>query len=239
MARVYHNRRKTAWTDYVIEDPAPCTTLDFGSAFDTQGSGDEKLPYSRQPSAQTLDSQTTAADSLDGRCSLSSGCIDCPSCDSHLLRCLKSKVSPDRCCVCDAVDSEYEISGRCLNEVLAEADERGWSPMLIAARRGQTEAVHALIELGAQADCEEASSGWTPLMYAASLGHAEIVKALIAAGVNVNKLASKSGWNALCAAHLAGNDDIASVLVSHGANVKAACRCCPELAERYATCYKC
>lgn len=220
--RVYHNRRRTSWTEYVMEDEpmaGKAVILEGGKADDG---------FSRQSTMVSLGD----CSELGSSSSLPSPCNSACPCASHLLQVVKGRECPNFDCVTNAAYSEYEVSGRGLSEVLAEPDERGWCPMLIAAQRGFVQAVDALIELGAKVNCQEPSSGWTPLMYAAALGHVTIVRKLMAAGADVDKIVH--GDNALCIALLAGNMDVARALIEYNANVKDfRCRF-PDLIERYA-----
>lgn len=60
-------------------------------------------------------------------------------------------------------------------------DNRGWTPLHIAASMGRTEATQVLLSSGAEPNARDCD-GFTPLHYAALRGNPDLVKALLAAG---------------------------------------------------------
>jgi hypothetical protein len=95
----------------------------------------------------------------------------------------------------------------------------GTRPLLIAAKKGNTEIIRILIESGAQVDGRD-KSGLTPLMSAASVGKAGNVETLIAAAADLNAKDNK-GITALMWATVKGFADVVEILLSNGADVKA------------------
>jgi Ankyrin repeats (3 copies)/Ankyrin repeat len=95
----------------------------------------------------------------------------------------------------------------------------GTRPLLIAAKKGNTEIIRILIENGAQVDGRD-KSGLTPLMSAASVGKAGNVETLIAAAADLNAKDNK-GITALMWATVKGFADVVEILLSNGADVKA------------------
>ena len=60
------------------------------------------------------------------------------------------------------------------------------TPLHKAARQGDTEAIVALIDAGADPNAKDDSGGDTPLHQAAKGGHAKAIAALLAAGADPN-----------------------------------------------------
>lgn len=65
-----------------------------------------------------------------------------------------------------------------------ESHYHGWTPLNIAAWRGQLDMVNDLIQLGENPN-EPDTTGWTPMARAAAQGHEAIVVALLRAGAKV------------------------------------------------------
>jgi ankyrin repeat protein len=77
-----------------------------------------------------------------------------------------------------------------------DADEKGRTPMLLAAQSGRDESVRMLVELGADINRAD-KDGRTPVWMAAENGHEEAYRALVELGANANsadesRLASQS-----------------------------------------------
>jgi len=95
----------------------------------------------------------------------------------------------------------------------------GTRPLLIAAKKENTEIIKILVENGAQVDGRD-KNGLTPLMSAASVGKARNVEVLIAAAADLNAKDNK-GITALMWATLKGFADVVETLLSNGAEVNA------------------
>lgn len=209
-ARIYHNRRRTAWTDYKLgskEAETANQTLSRQSTADTDfGAGSPSRPHEIKMSPSTRNLLVT----LEAQ-----KCIGC---------CIqRTKVLEDALTYC-------RIPGYCEN---CPCTDDGWSPLLIATQRGDAESVETLLSNGAEVDCKEPQSGWTPLMFAASLGDCYIVKLLLKYNASVNAFASPHDWNPLCAAIQANNMDVVRVLLDAGADISLIKKRHPALAEVY------
>jgi ankyrin repeat protein len=88
---------------------------------------------------------------------------------------------------------------------------------LNAVKRGDIDAVLALLESGANVDVRD-RYGQTALMLAAHGGHSGIVETLIAYRADMN-ITAKFGLSALMLAIVAGHTDIACLLAKSGADL--------------------
>ena len=96
-------------------------------------------------------------------------------------------------------------------------DERGWTPLMIAAANGNEKLTLLLILSGARLMARDIN-GFTPLHWAAFSGMSDVVELLISKEVDVNSQ-SKFGWTSLMQACTRGHLSVCSVLVASGANV--------------------
>ncbi len=94
-----------------------------------------------------------------------------------------------------------------------------YTPLLMAAKNGNTAMIEALTAAGADANTPT-TNGATPLMMAAASGQAAAVNALVAHGADVNATEVK-GETALVFAAAFGRTDAIRALTAHGADVKA------------------
>jgi uncharacterized protein len=106
------------------------------------------------------------------------------------------------------------------DETIATGD----TPLHIAARTGDLDAVNALLAAGATVDAQNAM-GWTPLFCAAynheiDCGFASVVQRLIDAGANVNQRIT-FGITPLMLAAGGGEAAVCQALLDAGAEVKA------------------
>jgi ankyrin repeat protein len=93
----------------------------------------------------------------------------------------------------------------------------GTRPLLIAAKKGNTEIIKMLVENGAKVDGRD-KTGLTPLMSAASAGKARNVEVLIAAAADLNAKDNK-GITALMWAAMKGFPEVVEILLRNGAGV--------------------
>ena len=93
------------------------------------------------------------------------------------------------------------------------------NPLHDAAGKGDTAAVKALLETGADVEGKD-NHGWTALQNAAGKGHIEIVKALLTAGAAVNE-GDRFGWTVLHGAVLEGHTETVKALLAVGAAINA------------------
>jgi ankyrin repeat protein len=103
-------------------------------------------------------------------------------------------------------------------------DPAGNTPLILAARKGNTEQVNALLQKNADANSHN-REGTTALMAATwggdGRGNTQIARTLIAHGADVNAT-NMNGRTALMEAAGNGNTDFVGLLVEHGADVNAA-----------------
>jgi ankyrin repeat protein len=102
------------------------------------------------------------------------------------------------------------------------ADRRGGeTPLMIASRTGNIEAVRALVAAGADVNATEKTQGQTALMWAAAERHTDIVRLLIEVGADINAR-SKGRYTALLFSARANDIETARALLAAGASVNDA-----------------
>ncbi|KAK4444200.1 ankyrin repeat-containing domain protein [Podospora aff. communis PSN243] len=107
-----------------------------------------------------------------------------------------------------------------ISQIDAPAAE-GFTPLHLAALKGNAPAARALIRSGANLEARTANKGTTPLYYAARFNRLPIVAALVAAGADVNAR-DNDGVQAIHGAAICSTGDtspILSILLDHGADV--------------------
>ncbi|CAJ1072565.1 ankyrin repeat domain-containing protein 12 isoform X4 [Xyrichtys novacula] len=95
-------------------------------------------------------------------------------------------------------------------------NERGETPLHMAAIRGDAKQVKELISLGADVNVKD-FAGWTPLHEACNLGYYDVAKVLIAAGAEVNTQGLDDD-TPLHDASSSGHKNIVKLLLRHGGN---------------------
>ncbi|XP_051553357.1 ankyrin repeat domain-containing protein 12-like isoform X2 [Myxocyprinus asiaticus] len=95
-------------------------------------------------------------------------------------------------------------------------NERGETPLHMAAIRGDVKQVKELISLGADVNVKD-FAGWTPLHEACNLGYYDVAKVLIGAGAEVNTQGLDDD-TPLHDASSSGHKDIVKLLLHHGGN---------------------
>ncbi|XP_073535143.1 ankyrin repeat domain-containing protein 12 [Phyllobates terribilis] len=95
-------------------------------------------------------------------------------------------------------------------------NERGETPLHMAAIRGDISQVKELIRLGANVKVKD-FAGWTPLHEACNMGYYDVAKLLIAAGADVNTQGLDDD-TPLHDAASSGHRDIVKLLLRHGGN---------------------
>ncbi|XP_058655702.1 ankyrin repeat domain-containing protein 12 isoform X2 [Onychostoma macrolepis] len=93
-------------------------------------------------------------------------------------------------------------------------NERGETPLHMAAIRGDVKQVKELIGLGADVNVKD-FAGWTPLHEACNLGYYDVAKVLIGAGAEVNTQGLDND-TPLHDASSSGHKDIVKLLLRHG-----------------------
>ena len=92
------------------------------------------------------------------------------------------------------------------------------SPLIAAAREGDTARIEALVKSGADVNQRGGVNDWTPLMHAVHKKQPSAIRVLIDAGADVNLTAGARGRDtALRLAEVEKYDDIATLLRDHGA----------------------
>ena len=92
------------------------------------------------------------------------------------------------------------------------------SPLIAAAREGDTQTISALVKSGADVNQRGGVNNWTPLMHAVHKNQPAAVLALIEAGADVNLTAGARGRDtALRLAEIENESDISKTLRDHGA----------------------
>ncbi|OCT76635.1 ankyrin repeat domain-containing protein 12 isoform X2 [Xenopus laevis] len=95
-------------------------------------------------------------------------------------------------------------------------NERGETPLHMAAIRGDISQVKELIRMGANVNVKD-FAGWTPLHEACNMGYYDVAKVLIAAGADVNTQGLDDD-TPLHDAASSGHRDIVKLLLRHGGN---------------------
>lgn len=102
-------------------------------------------------------------------------------------------------------------------EYLSFFQQRGETPLHLAARSNQIDVMKILIDNGATVDAC-AHENQTPLHIAARLGNAEIVTLLLEKGANADAQ-TRDQYTALHIAAREGKEDVAAVLLDRGATL--------------------
>ncbi|MCW4467605.1 ankyrin repeat domain-containing protein [Flavobacterium sp. MFBS3-15] len=94
-------------------------------------------------------------------------------------------------------------------------DDRGFTPLIIAAYNNQPEAVAALLKAGAHPDLADKGAN-TALMGASFKGHADVARILIGHGASLDAQHGNGG-TALMFASMFGRNELVELLLAHGA----------------------
>ena len=97
-----------------------------------------------------------------------------------------------------------------------EADDRGFTPLILASYNGHEAAAALLLARGAAVDAADAVGG-TALMGVAFKGHTAIAARLLRAGATVDA-PNETGRTPLMFAMMFGRAELAALLVQHGAD---------------------
>ncbi|MFP3873108.1 MAG: ankyrin repeat domain-containing protein [Thiohalophilus sp.] len=97
---------------------------------------------------------------------------------------------------------------------LEARDERGRTPLYLAAEQGDLDTVRSLLDKGAVVDARD-NCLWTPLMRAAQNGHLDVVQTLLQAGADINAK-DRDGYHALTAVVITDQVAILEYLIEQG-----------------------
>ena len=98
------------------------------------------------------------------------------------------------------------------------ADERGFSPLVLATRNNCIATMRALVEGGADIDLGRGGTdGWPALMHAIHRGHHQAAMALLEWGATPD-IRGRCGYSALMMAAGCGDLDLVASLLTHGAD---------------------
>lgn len=120
-----------------------------------------------------------------------------------------------------ATHDPYDIDELTLSSLILKTN--GWTPLHLAAARGDMAAVTSLLQEGAPVD-QYNDKGRTALFEAAKRGRTPVVTVLLHHGANPNAR-TKQGLTALLTAAEQGHADTIAVLLSNGADLNATCTC--------------
>lgn len=115
----------------------------------------------------------------------------------------------------------YDVDELILSPLILRSN--GWTPLHLAAARGDLAAVTALLSDEDNIDRRN-GRGRTALYEASKRGQTEVVALLLQHGANPNTKA-KQGFTPLLAASERGHADTIALLLSKGADLKATCTC--------------
>ena len=99
-------------------------------------------------------------------------------------------------------------------------DERGWSPLFLAAFNGSVELARLFLEFGANVNLKD-NGGFSPLHWAAFNGHANVIKHFVTHNADINAR-SLHGWSPLMMAAMNGHLAACTALIASGAETKLA-----------------
>ncbi|XP_063436893.1 ankyrin repeat domain-containing protein 50-like [Mytilus trossulus] len=99
--------------------------------------------------------------------------------------------------------------------------QNGWTPLMLAARRGHLEVVTYLVTHGSQLEATDTMGRRTPLMLAAEWGHLEVVTYLVTQGGQLDATDTRAGRTPLMLAAVRGHLEVVTYLVTHGSQLDA------------------
>ena len=115
----------------------------------------------------------------------------------------------------------YDIDRLTLSPLILKAN--GWTPLHLAAARGDLAAATSLLADGSRVD-QHNDNGRSALYEASKRGRTTVVTLLLRHGANPNAR-TRQGYTALLAAAEQGHAETIDVLLSNGTDLEAACTC--------------
>ena len=103
-------------------------------------------------------------------------------------------------------------------DVNAKAKYSGWTPLILASKKGEIELVNYLLTYGADVNVESGVRGRTAIMEAARNRNVETVKVLLTADPDLDAV-DWEGYTVLMFAAVSGQRDIVDLLLTHEADV--------------------
>lgn len=116
-------------------------------------------------------------------------------------------------------EGEHSSPAHAVQSPAPSNNTQGWTPLMLAALRGDEDAVRRLLVYGAEVNATN-NAGSNAFMTAALQGHHEIVRILLNKGATLNAKNDK-GWTALMYAAWNGHTDIVKMLLAKGADINA------------------
>ena len=104
-------------------------------------------------------------------------------------------------------------------DVNAKGTYSGWTPLILAAKKGHTELVKFLLSKGADVNAKSSVRNRTALMEAARYRNVETVKALLTSDIDVDAV-DWEDYTVLMFAAVSGQSAIVDDLITYGADVK-------------------
>ncbi len=103
-------------------------------------------------------------------------------------------------------------------DVNAKGEYSGWTPLILASKKGKIEMVNFLLSHGADVNTKSGVRSRTAIMEAARNRNVEVVKALLFGNPDLDA-ADWEGDTVLMFAAISGQHEIVNILLTHGANV--------------------
>mmetsp|Transcript_24344 Transcript_24344/g.69144 ORF Transcript_24344/g.69144 Transcript_24344/m.69144 type:complete len:383 (-) Transcript_24344:80-1228(-) len=186
--RVYHNRRKTAWTDFDEDDDAQGKQQQQLQKKKSHESG-EQPPVSETRSAivELLKSRSCPTQEEVREVAFQEATLPGGGFDGAVV--LKRTGACGWTPLLVAVQRRQLAAVKALLLLGADADDResasGWTPLMYAAGAGNVDMVRLLLSHGASVNAVAPKQSWSPLCSAIQSGKSELVRLLLEAGADL------------------------------------------------------